>query len=298
MKNCTTICYHRILEGFSKELYTIEAYQYQRNILHSLADFRNQLDLLQDKCTIVDAEEFIQCRAGKILSKPAVLLTFDDGYEDFATTVIPELYLRGLPCVLFPTKAPVTQRFTPPADQVYAILATDFREQQRLTTEQRKSWVEGDSKKKLLSANPAEQAKIIIELANLVGVFNLPEGPRHLTETQINNLPDSVYLGAHGLYHHEFGSLTSAELTNELNEILNWVQHLRPKQKNGVWLAYPNGKSDRSSNPGAVTKVVADAGVDFAFTASFEFIDNKNSNLSIPRIFSKNGIDWLRSIWQ
>lgn len=298
MRNCATICYHRILDGFSTEFDTIEAYHYQRNILHSLADFRNQLDLLQDKCTIVDPEKFLQCRAGKILSKPAVLLTFDDGYEDFATIVMPELSLRGLPCVLFPTKAPVTHGFIPPADQVYAILAADYRGHRRLTIEQRKSWVEGDFKKKLLSAGPSEQFKLITELSNSVGVFQLPEGPRHLTAAQINNLPDNVYLGAHGLYHHEFGSLTPYELRNELNEIISWVQFLRPKQKNGVWLAYPNGKSDRSTNPGDVTNLVREAGVDFAFTASFELSDDDKGDLVIPRIFSKNGIDWLRSIWQ
>ena len=59
MRNCSVICYHRILPDVSNDLGTIEAYQYQRSILHSLEDFRKQLDLQQEKCTIVDAETFL-----------------------------------------------------------------------------------------------------------------------------------------------------------------------------------------------------------------------------------------------
>ena len=298
MKNYASICYHRILPNISHDLGTVEAYQYQRSILHSLEDFRKQLDLLQEKCTIVDAETFLECRKGKKMSKPAVLLSFDDGYEDFSTIVVPELNLRRLPCILFPTKAPVVSGFIPPADQVYAILAADYRGQRHLTDAERKSWVEGEAKKKMLSSSPDEQIKLIKGLSNVTGISQPSEAPGHMNEEQIKQLPETVYLGAHGLYHHEFGSLTTSALNNELHEIIEWVEMLRPHQKNGVWLAYPNGKADRDGKPNEVTNAVRLAGVDYAFTASFELSNTDSSNLAIPRIFSKNGVDWLNCIWQ
>jgi peptidoglycan/xylan/chitin deacetylase (PgdA/CDA1 family) len=298
MRNCSVICYHRILPDVSNNLGTIEAYQYQRSILHSLEDFRKQLDLLQEKCTIVDAKTFLECRNGKKMSKPAVLLSFDDGYEDFSIIVVPELNLRRLPCILFPTKAPVVSGFIPPADQVYAILAADYRGQRRLTDVERKSWVGGEAKKKMLSCSPDDQIQLIKDLSDFVGISQPSEAPRHMNEEQIKQLPETVYLGAHGLYHHEFGSLTTSALNNELHEIIEWVEMLRPHQRNGVWLAYPNGKADRDGKPNEVTNAVRLAGVDFAFTASFELSNTDGSNLAIPRIFSKNGVDWLNCIWQ
>jgi peptidoglycan/xylan/chitin deacetylase (PgdA/CDA1 family) len=298
MKNYASICYHRILPNISHDLGTVEAYQYQRSILHSLEDFRRQLDILQEKCIIVDAETYLECRKGKKMSKPAVLLSFDDGYEDFSTVVVPELNLRQLPCVLFPTKEPVRNGFIPPADQVYDILAADYRGQRRLTLIERKSWVEGEAKKKMLSSSPEDQIKLIKGLSVVAGISQPSVGPRHMNEEQIMQLPETVYLGAHGLYHHEFGSLTTSALKNELHEILEWVAKLRPRQQNGVWLAYPNGKADRDAKPNEVTNAVRLAGVDFAFTASFELSHTDGSNLAIPRIFSKNGVDWLNCIWQ
>ena len=116
------ICYHRVLSDVSDDLGTVDAYHHARGMLHSLADFRSQLDALQGHCQIVDAAGFLRARACEAHAKPPVLLTFDDGYADFASVVMPELSARGLPCVLFPTKAPVTTGYVPPRDQVYALL--------------------------------------------------------------------------------------------------------------------------------------------------------------------------------
>jgi hypothetical protein len=57
-------------------------------MLHSLADFRRQLDILQDRCQIVDAAGFLRARKCEGHAKSSVLLTFDDGYADFFTIAI------------------------------------------------------------------------------------------------------------------------------------------------------------------------------------------------------------------
>lgn len=291
------ICYHRVLPEVSDDLGTVDAYHHARGMLHSLADFRCQLDALQDHCQIVDAAGFLRPRADEGHVKPNVLLTFDDGYADFASVVMPELSARGLPSALFPTKAPVTAGFVPPRDKVYALLAADYQGARRLSEEDRKSWVCKHHKDAMLVANPLKQAELIQGLASQVGVDHLPSAPSHLTETQLKQLPASVYLGAHGLYHHEFGSLGAAQLRSELTEILKWITDVRPAQNAGVWLAYPNGKADRADRPGLVTQTVAAAGVDYAFTAMKEVRPATAANLQIPRIFSQDGVDYLRPIW-
>jgi len=291
------ICYHRVLPEVSDDLGMVDAYHHARGMLHTLADFRSQLDALQDHCQIVDAAGFLGARACEGHLKPAVLLTFDDGYADFASVVMPELSARGLPCVLFPTKAPVTSGFVPPRDQVYALLAADYRGARRLSAEERNSWVGGHHKSAMLHANPLAQAELIQGLASQVGVGHLPQPPSHLTETQLLQLPASVYLGAHGLYHHEFGSLGPEELRAELAEILGWVERVRPGQPHGVWLAYPNGKADRCPHTGHVANAVQAAGVNRAFTARREFATWAGDPLGIPRVFSRDGVDYLRPLW-
>jgi len=296
--SCYVICYHRVLPVVSDDSGTIDAYHHERGTLHSLEDFRSQLDALQDHCQIVDAAGFLRARTCAGHAKPSVMLTFDDGYADFATIVMPELSARGLPCALFPTKAPVMTGYVPPRDQVYALLAADYRGPRRLSAEERKSWVSGYYKSAMLRVSPDEQARLILDLASQVGVEPPPPAPCHLTETQLKQLPASVYLGAHGLYHHEFGSLGPEELRTELAEILEWVALVRPAQPHGVWLAYPNGKDDREERPGQVVQAVSNAGVNYAFTAKKEVHYAQASNLKIPRIFSRDGVDYLRPIWQ
>ena len=295
--SCYALCYHRVLPEVLKDLGTVDAYHHARSILHSLEDFRNQLDVLQEHCEIIDAGGFVRAWDGEPSVKPAVLLTFDDAYADFATVIMPELLARGLPCVLFPTKAPVTSSFVPPRDQIYAILASDYRNRRRISEEERQSWISGSNKARMLEVGPSEQAELIDGLAARAGVDFPLNGPAHMTETQIRQLPSAVYLGAHGLFHHEFGSLSDDALRGELREILGWIAHIRPQQDKGVWHAYPNGKSDREARPGAVTKAIADAKVDYAFEASFGLKPGKTSRFKIPRMFSKDGVDYLRPIW-
>jgi peptidoglycan/xylan/chitin deacetylase (PgdA/CDA1 family) len=67
------------------------------------ARFAAQLDALRSAgWTFVDADTLLDALAGRRrLPARALLLTFDDGYADFATVALPELAPRGIPAVVF-----------------------------------------------------------------------------------------------------------------------------------------------------------------------------------------------------
>lgn len=66
----------------------------------SRSDFTNQLDWMQRHFDVVSLEE-IQTRLRQGTNKPAVAITFDDGYAENADFAIPELARRRLPATYF-----------------------------------------------------------------------------------------------------------------------------------------------------------------------------------------------------
>lgn len=296
MSKLHVICYHRILPAVSADKGSVDYYHSRRDILHPLGDFRRQMDLIQGRCDVLDADAFVARRRLGGGGRPGVLLTFDDGYADFEHVVLPELAERNLPCVLFPTKAPVVEGFVPPADKVYAILATAHAKGGASSLDM-ESWVSGSAKKEMLRASPVVQAAMIDRLFKATGITSAAVPPAHMTEERLRALPSSVYIGAHGLFHHLFGSLSSAQLKAELEEIVAWVRRLRPNQAAGMWLAYPNGEAGNTDNHQAVVDAVGLSGVDLAFIAGVKPVDVSCGNdLLIPRLFSKSGVEWLSAI--
>lgn len=296
MSKLHVICYHRVLPAVSADMGSVDYYHSRRDILHPLADFRRQLDLIRGRCDVLDAGAFLARKRAGGGDRPAVLLSFDDGYADFEQVVLPELAVRNLPCVLFPTKAPVVEGFVPPADRVYAILAAAHAKG-RVSSIDAESWVSGSAKKEMLRASPVVQAAMIDRLFKATGITSAAVPPAHMTEERLRALPSSVYIGAHGLFHHLFGSLSSAQLKSELEEIVAWVRRLRPNQAAGMWLAYPNGEAGNMDNHQAVVDAVGLSGVDLAFTAHPTPADaSSGGDLLIPRVFSKNGVEWLSAI--
>ena len=99
---------------------TIVMYHYVRNIKNSqyknikgleTDGFKRQLDYLSDNFNIIKAEMLIDFVKNDIqLPKNSCLLTFDDGYKDHLTFVLPELLKRKLQGSFFPPVKPVLER--------------------------------------------------------------------------------------------------------------------------------------------------------------------------------------------
>ena len=68
-----------------------------------VADFREQLDYLQSEgYTTITLLEYMKAKKGKFeLPDKPIVLTFDDGYEDNYTTLLPMLEERGMKAVVY-----------------------------------------------------------------------------------------------------------------------------------------------------------------------------------------------------
>ena len=112
---------------------TIVMYHYVRNIKSSqyknikgleTVGFRRQLDYLSDNFNIIKAEVLIDFVKNDIkLPKNSCLLTFDDGYKDHLTFVLPELLKRKLQGSFFPPVKPVLEREILDVNRIHFILA-------------------------------------------------------------------------------------------------------------------------------------------------------------------------------
>jgi hypothetical protein len=112
---------------------TIVMYHYVRNIKNSqyknikgleTDGFRRQLDYLSDNFNIIKAEMLIDFVKNDIqLPKNSCLLTFDDGYKDHLTFVLPELLKRKLQGSFFPPVKPVLEREILDVNRIHFILA-------------------------------------------------------------------------------------------------------------------------------------------------------------------------------
>jgi peptidoglycan/xylan/chitin deacetylase (PgdA/CDA1 family) len=112
---------------------TIVMYHYVRDIQESkypkikgleTTGFVRQLDYLIDNFNIIRAEDVINCvKQGKQLPERSCLLTFDDGYKDHITKVLPELLKRNIQGSFFLPAKCIIEREILDVNKIHFILA-------------------------------------------------------------------------------------------------------------------------------------------------------------------------------
>jgi len=104
----------------------LEGSRYPRLRALPLAAFRGQLDYIARHHEVIGAPELIAAvRGGPALPPNALLLTFDDGYTDHATHVLPELERRGWTGAFFPVAGAVTRRQMLDVNKLHFALAAE-----------------------------------------------------------------------------------------------------------------------------------------------------------------------------
>ncbi len=95
-KNVPILCYHSVIGSE----HDVNSDPYKQHI--PLPLFLRHLDYLQEHYHVLSLNEFQRARRdNRPLPEHAVVLTFDDGFQDFATVAAPHLTRRQVPATVF-----------------------------------------------------------------------------------------------------------------------------------------------------------------------------------------------------
>jgi len=116
MNNLTIVMYHYVRDIKESEYPKIKGLE--------TTGFVRQLDYLIDNFNIIKAEDVIDCvKQGKKLPERSCLLTFDDGYKDHLTKVLPELLKRNIQGSFFLPAKCILEREMLDVNKIHFILA-------------------------------------------------------------------------------------------------------------------------------------------------------------------------------
>jgi peptidoglycan/xylan/chitin deacetylase (PgdA/CDA1 family) len=228
--------------------------------------FERQMQHLARHHDVISAEQALAAwRTGNMLPRDATLLTFDDGYRDFAEIAWPILRRHGLPALLFvPTAFPGSGReFW--WDRLSRAVATSAL--QTIRTPAGPLVLRGPAQRaatlvqlrKMLKAIPhAEAMEVVNETCARAGIG---DGPGQvLNWDQLRELRDEgVAIGAHTRTHPALTQLSSADAGAEIEG--SQTDLCRELGSTVPIFSFPFGDHND-----AVVKLVADAGFELAVT--------------------------------
>lgn len=228
----------------------------------SPGNFESQLDMLTKLRELVTVGELALRRAaGEPLERYAAL-TFDDGYDDFAATVVPIIEARGIPATVFVTTGFVERSFW--WDEVTSLLTPTGRSAPALEvhrTGAKKSWhfrqldhAEGRAAAAraicdaMACGEKSEVRAVLKQIREWSGVSGTA-GPNYgpMSREQLEALARHplVELGAHTVAH---GCLALLEPEAQHDEISQSKAALETLRETAVTVfSYPNGSFSRTT---------------------------------------------------
>jgi hypothetical protein len=254
-------------------------YHYVRPILGSqfpgikgleLEGFRRQLDYLSEHFTIVSTEQVVDaCMKGAKLPLDACWLTFDDGYKDHFTFVLPELLNRNLHGAFFPPRVAIEKNVILDVNSIHHILSCADDLQKLVRKLNDLCLLNGISDKSLTSfyreygvASRFDNADIIYVKRMLQHV--LPEEIRNSVTAQLFkdyvgiSEPDfscelymskdevrelvkcGMYVGSHGSMHYWLDKIFPEQQEKDIVESLAFLEDVGAATKDWV-MCYPYG---------------------------------------------------------
>lgn len=277
----TVVTYHRIAS-------TSEATEAMAPGLASAtqADLEQQLQDLSRRFHVIGADDLVSLREGTPhrSSKPLAVVTFDDGYRDFADLAWPILRGVGVPAILFVATA-MPDGGTPFWwDRLWFSLRTTgarelrWREQRfPLTTDAERRAAYGAVHDELQLSRTDETVR---RVADLAVELETDEGPADLLGWhELRGLDrDGLAIGAHSHAHHRLDRLRPDELTHDLatcRGILTDQLGATPRV-----FSYPTGYYDLR-----VAAAVAEVGFEVGFTTDRGVTDlRRPAWMTMPRI--------------
>jgi peptidoglycan/xylan/chitin deacetylase (PgdA/CDA1 family) len=260
------------------------------------ANFESQLDILQDLRDVVTVGELaLRHAAGEPLERYAAL-TFDDGYDDFADTVVPVIEARAVPATVFVTTGSIGQSFW--WDEVARLLAPNgatARTLQVMPNDGCEPWLFSglDQLEKRASTarfichrlacrSQEEIRSVIGQLRAWNGASGTGQaGSAPMNSAQLESLAQHslVELGAHTVSH---GCLALLGHEAQRNEIAQSKAALEAFRGAAVTVfSYPNG-----SFSGTTRELVEELGFRCACTSIEGAFSRRTDPYRIPRIWA------------
>lgn len=297
---------------------TIVMYHYVRPIVGSqfpgikgleLDGFRRQLDYLNERFTIVSTEQVVDsCLKGIKLPINACWLTFDDGYKDHFTFVLPELLNRNLHGAFFPPRVAIEDGVLLDVNSIHHILSCAINIDNLVCELNMYCRLSGILDATLTSyyeeyavANRFDNAGTIYVKRMLQHV--LPEEIRnsitsklfhdfvgvsqsnfsqelYMSVDEVSQLVKSgMYVGSHGSMHHWLDRISSEQQEQDIVRSLEFLERVGASSKNWI-MCYPYGAYN-DTTLSLLQKYKASIGITTEVrTADF----SKDNQFTLPRL--------------
>lgn len=299
----TMVCYHYVRELGESRYPAINGLEYE--------GFRCQLDILLRKHEPVTSADVVAAVRGEAdLPEKALLLTFDDGYLDHYTYVLPELVTRNISGLFFVPVSVIRRRQVLDVNKIHFIVAAaesisnavgmlcnEIEKNEKKfnlhsVKEYKEKWAhhgryddaETTFFKSMFQRGLPEPIRGRI-LSDLFLHFVSPEEAVFATELYMNDAQVATMkacgmsIGSHGVSHRWFTDLSKSELQHELNESWSFLESLGEK-KGETAICYPYG----GYNDAVLNTVRAD---NFAFGVTIRSAVaeiGKDDSLLLPRM--------------
>lgn len=300
---------------------TIVMYHYVRDLESSrypdikgldVRAFREQVEYLARHYRVVSMESVLDALAGDpdALPSRAALLTFDDGYLDHYTTVLPILSEYGMQGSFFVPVRAIAERRVLPVNKIHFVLASESDKRRivrsimdelgrlradhelesdeaywkRLATPTRFDDAEVVFVKRMLQVELEEglRNRIVDRLfAEYVGIDEKAfAGELYLTRDQIAQLARSgMHVGCHGYEHYWLSRIPRAQQEAEIDLALDFLATCGLDRARWT-MCYPYGDHDRG-----LVGVIRDRGCRLGLTTRVDVADcRRDDPFELPRL--------------
>ena len=275
-------------------------------------EFKKQVKYFKKNFNILDPEDFIKILSNKkLIKKPSILLTFDDGYKDHYDYVFPFLKKEKIKGCFYPPSSIVGDKAILDVNKIQFFLSIELDrkklffyissflkdefnisldkvlEKNKKLIVKLKSRHDDDEtiliKALLQKFLPIHQRKYIIDrlFKKIVTKnYNQFSSELYLNSSNIKEMiKGGMHFGSHGCNHEWWANLTKNKQEKEILNSIKFLYKLGVKKKN-LSVCYPYGSFDKHS-----ISLLKKYSINFGLTTVQKKVDKKNigKHLALPR---------------
>ena len=256
--------------------------------------FAEQIEALRELRTVISLEELVGRQANGEALNPYAVLTFDDGYRDFADTVVPMTRAAGMPVTVFVASGCIDGGFW--WEELTALLAPDVCGQdvlevsfdtadklrfEGIAAPETRRWAVNEIGARLSRASPAMVEAVLAQVrawatpGEPIAPAGVPMSAAELAEVSCD---PRVEIGAHTVSHCFLERLDAGQQRAEIADSKAALESLcnRPVRV----FSYPNG-SWSAQTP----RIVRDLGFSCACASMEGSFSRRGDPFMIPRLW-------------